>query len=114
MDFKQAIAAALSTQAGLPAEELATWLETPPSPEMGDYAFPCFKLAKTLRKAPPAIAGELASSLVLPDGVTKAVPAGGYVNFYLDKSALAKSVLSRVFAEGARYGGSDLGQKRNV
>ena len=54
MDFRQAIASALATPAGLPAEELSTWLETPPTPEMGDFAFPCFKLAKTLRKAPPA------------------------------------------------------------
>ena len=57
MDFRQAIASALATPAALPAEELATWLETPPTPDMGDYAFPCFKLAKTLRKAPPVIAG---------------------------------------------------------
>jgi len=114
MDFKLAITSALATPTGLPAEELATWLETPPTPEMGDFAFPCFKLAKTLRKAPPVIAGELAASLVLPQGVEKAIAAGGYVNFYLDKSAQAKAVLSRVFAEGARYGGSDLGKKRNV
>ena len=49
MDFRKIIASALSTPTGIPAEELTTWLETPPSPEMGDFAFPCFKLAKTLR-----------------------------------------------------------------
>ncbi|MEZ4626847.1 MAG: arginine--tRNA ligase, partial [Eubacteriales bacterium] len=87
MDFKQAIASALATPAALPAEELITWLETPPTPEMGDYAFPCFKLAKTLRKAPPVIAGELAANIVLPEGVARAEATGGYVNFYLDKSA---------------------------
>ncbi len=114
MDFKQAIALALSAPAGIPAEELITWLETPPAPEMGDFAFPCFKLAKTLRKAPPVIAGEIAGALILPQGVERAVPAGGYVNFYLDRSAQAKAVLSRVFAEGARYGGSDRGKGRNV
>lgn len=114
MDFRQAIASALATPAALPAEELATWLETPPTPEMGDFAFPCFKLAKTLRKAPPVIASELAAAIVLPEGVEKAIAAGGYVNFFLDKSTQAKAVLSRVFAEGARYGGSDIGQGRNV
>ena len=114
MDFKQAIAAALAQETGIGADELNTWLETPPNPEMGDFAFPCFKLAKTLRKAPPVIAAELAAAFKLPEGVAKAEPAGGYVNFYLDKSAQAKAVLSRVFAEGARYGGSDLGKGRDV
>jgi arginyl-tRNA synthetase len=75
MDFMQAIASALAKCTELDAKELATWLETPPSPEMGDYAFPCFKLAKTLRKAPPAIAQELALSLALPEGVQKAEAA---------------------------------------
>ncbi len=114
MDFKQAIAAALSTPAGLPAEELYTWLETPRSPEMGDYAFPCFKLARTLKNAPPAIAAQIAASIVLPQGVAKAAQAGGYVNFFLDKAARAKAVLERVFDEGERYGGSDMGKGRNV
>ena len=114
MDLKQTISAALAQVTGIGAEELDTWLETPPNPEMGDYAFPCFKLAKSLRKAPPVIAAELAGALKLPDGVAKAEAAGGYVNFYLDKSIQAKAVLTRVFAEGARYGGSDLGKGRNV
>ena len=114
MDFKQAIAAALAQETGIGADELNTWLETPPNPEMGDFAFPCFKLAKTLRKAPPAIAAELAAAFKLPEGVAKAEAAGGYVNFYLDKTVQAKAVLTRVFAEGARYGGSDLGGGRNV
>ncbi len=114
MDFKETIAAALSAQTGVGAEELIGWLETPPSPELGDYAFPCFKLAKTLRKAPPVIAQELTAALVLPQGVAKAQAAGGYVNFMLDKAAQAKAVLERVFAEGDRYGGSDMGGNRNV
>ena len=84
MDFKQAIAAALAQGTGIGADELNTWLETPPNPEMGDFAFPCFKLAKTLRKAPPVIAAELAAAFKLPEGVAKAEPSGGYVNFYLD------------------------------
>ncbi|MEA4940618.1 MAG: arginine--tRNA ligase [Christensenella sp.] len=114
MDFKRSIAFALAITTGLAAEELENWLETPPSPEMGDYAFPCFRLAKALKKAPPAIAQELALSLALPQGVAKAEATGGSLNFFLDKSARAKAVLERVFAEGERYGGSDLGGGRNV
>ena len=114
MDFKGSIASALSAACALPAEELINWLETPPSPEMGDYAFPCFRLAKTLKKAPPVIAAELAGTLALPAGVKSARAEGGYLNFTLDKAAQAKAVLERVFAEGARYGGSNAGGGRNV
>ncbi|MEN6595995.1 MAG: arginine--tRNA ligase [Clostridiaceae bacterium] len=114
MDFKQTIASALAQSCGLAAGELENWLETPPSPELGDYAFPCFKLAKTLKKAPPVIAAELAGTLTLPEGVASARAEGGYINFTLDKRALAKAVLERVSAEGERYGGSDLGGGKNV
>ncbi len=114
MDFKQSISAAISARCGLPAEELAGWLETPPSPELGDYAFPCFKLAKTLRKAPNVIAAELSAALDLPAGVASARALGAYVNFTLDKAAYAKSVLERVFSECDRYGGSNEGGGRNV
>ncbi len=114
MDFRFLIAGALAKACDLPVEELASWLETPPSPELGDYAFPCFKLAKTLKKAPPLIAAGLAESLCLPEGVTSARALGGYVNFTLDRAAFARAVLGRVFAEGERYGGSDMGGGRNV
>jgi arginyl-tRNA synthetase len=114
MDFKTAIASALAAQCSLPAEELVGWLETPPSPDMGDYAFPCFKLAKTLRKAPNAIAEELANTLALPEGVSSVEAKGAYVNFTLDKAAQAKAVLEQVFSQKERYGGSDMGGGRNV
>ncbi len=118
MDFRTliagAIAAALSAPAKLPAEEIAGMLETPPNPEMGDFAFPCFKLAKALRKAPPLIAGELAAAVELPQGVEKAAPTGAYVNFTLDRAAQARAVLERIDREGSRYGGSDVGGGRNV
>ena len=55
MENKLRIAAAIAAQTGLEADQLRDWLETPPDPAMGDYAFPCFRLAKTMRKAPPAM-----------------------------------------------------------
>ncbi len=112
--LKWSIAAALAGATGLSAEELSAWLETRPRRRWGLRVFSCFRLAKTLKKAPPVIAQELAGSLTLPQGVAKAEATGGYLNFFLDKSARAKAVLERVFAEGERYGGSDLGNGRNV
>ena len=114
MEFRSMIAEAIAEKTGLPAEEIAGLLETPPNPELGYFAFPCFRLAKTLRKAPPLIAQELAESVALPEGVGSAQPAGGYLNFTRDRSAQARAVLSRIYAEGARYGGSSEGAGRNV
>lgn len=90
------------------------WLETPKNPDMGDCAFPCFKLAKALRKAPPAIASELLAKIAKPDGIEKIEAVGGYLNFFAEKSGTAKHVLESIFAEGAAYGGSTRGEGKNV
>lgn len=114
MDFRKSIAETLAPLMGLPAGEIAGMMETPPDPKMGDYAFPCFKLAKTLRKAPPLIAKDIAAALALPEGIEKAEPAGGYINFTVGRAAQAKAVMERVFSEGERYGGSDEGNGRHI
>ncbi len=114
MDFKKEIAAALAPLCSMEEGEIASWFETPPDPAMGDYAFPCFRLAKTLRKAPPLIANDIASNIALPAFVAKAEAVGGYVNFTLSASQYAKAVLTSVFENGENYGGSDEGNKRNV
>ena len=66
----------------LTAEEIGNLIETPPNPEMGDYAFPCFRLAKTLRKAPQMIAADVASAIEKPDSIEKIEVQGAYVNFF--------------------------------
>ena len=114
MDFKEEIARALSEKTELAVQEIAGMLETPPDPAMGDYAFPCFKLAKTMRKAPNLIAQELSETVSLPACVKSASPAGGYLNFQLDRTAQARNVLERIREEGDRYGGSDEGKGRNI
>ncbi|MDO5111685.1 MAG: arginine--tRNA ligase [Clostridia bacterium] len=114
MDNQTAIAAAIAAATGLAADELKGYLETPPNPAMGDYAFPCFKLAKALRKAPPAIAAELMDKLVLPAGLSRVETAGGYLNFFADKASYASGVLSRVLSQGERYGASEEGKGGHV
>lgn len=114
MDYRKSIAGTLSPLTGLSAEEITELMETPPDPKMGDLAFPCFKLAKTLRKAPPLIAKDIAAQIVLPEGIEKAEPAGGYLNFTVSRSAQAKAVMERIQKEGARYGGSDEGNGRHI
>ena len=114
MDLKTSIAAALAQKIeGMDADQVRCLLETPPDAQMGDCALPCFKLAKTLRKAPPVIAQELADGLSV-DGIAEIKVAGGYLNFYFDAAALAQSVLAGVAAANGQYGRSDIGQNKNV
>ncbi|MBQ2985691.1 MAG: arginine--tRNA ligase [Clostridia bacterium] len=114
MDHRTAIAKALSALTGMEADTLRDWIENPPNTDMGDYAFPCFRLAKTMRKAPPAIAAELQASLELPAGFSEARAVGGYLNFFADKSAYAAGVLDKVLSAGESYGCSDMGGGKNV
>ena len=114
MDIKQNIAKTIAANVGADAAELCEWLETPPNPDMGDVAFPCFKLAKTMRKAPNMIAASLAPALGEINGISRIEPMGGYINFFADKTSFARTTLERVLDEGARYGGSDFGSGKTV
>lgn len=114
MDVRLAIAQGLAGATGLPEAELAGYIETPPDPALGDFAFPCFRLAKTLKKAPPAIAAELAGKLALPAGIERAEAAGGYLNFFANKADFAAKAIGRALAEGDAYGGADIGQGGTV
>ncbi|EKX89635.1 arginine--tRNA ligase [Peptostreptococcus anaerobius] len=114
-DFKQVIAESIKTKVeDLTVEEIKGLLEVPPNKEMGDYAFPCFKLAKIFRKAPNMIAEDLSTSIELGEGGTKCINLGGYVNFFVAKDALAKKVITQVFYERENYGKSDLGGGKAV
>lgn len=114
MDTKTQIAQAISAVTDMDAAELSSFIETPPDPNMGDYAFPCFRLAKTMRKAPAAIAAELKDKLILPSCVTRAEVAGGYLNFFEDRTGAAAATILRAINEGERYGSSDEGHGANV
>lgn len=114
MDFKNSLCTALETASGLSAEQICDMLETPPSPEMGDFALPCFKLAKSFRMAPAAIAANLQEKLCIPDGFERVEALGGYLNFYIDKAAFARTVISRVLSEKDGYGSSKEGNGKNV
>jgi len=95
-------------------ENAFDYIETPPDEKMGDLAFPCFVLSKTLRKAPNIIAQELAKEIG-SDGYIKEVQAvGGYVNFYFDRNAHSKNVLSEIFDKKEDYGKLDEGRGKTI
>ena len=114
-DFKVAIANCLKEKIeDLTLEEIVALIEVPPNKEMGDFAFPCFRLAKVFRKAPNMIAADLAESIEAKDEISKVMPRGGYVNFFVNKSQLAENVIKDVLTKKENYGHSDLGQGKAV
>ena len=114
MEAIKTLAAALAPLCNTDEAALCDWIEVPKNTEMGDYAFPCFRLSKTLRKAPNLIAAELKDRLALPAGFERCEAVGGYLNFFTDKGAVAGSVLSRVLKEGDAYGSSTEGNGKTV
>lgn len=114
MDFRTTLAGALAQSAGLEIGEIKDWIEIPPNLDMGDYAFPCFRLAKAMHKAPPVIAAELKETVKLPEPFGRVESSGGYLNFFIDKAAYAREIVGRVLREGERYGASDEGAGKNV
>ncbi|MBT3319168.1 MAG: arginine--tRNA ligase [Clostridia bacterium] len=114
MDYKEKIAQALANAADMPAEQIEPMIEVPTDSAMGDYAFPCFRLAKEFRKAPPMIAAGIAEKLELPECVKEAKVVGAYINFYLDNARIIRDVLVDVTEKGEAFGSVDIGHGRNV
>lgn len=114
MDFKQQIAETISQLTSLDASDVAAAFEIPPNPEMGDLAFPCFPLARVMRKAPPVIATELAEKFPESEFIEKVNAVGGYLNIFYSKAEFAKESLGEIFEKGEDYGKSDMGEGKTV
>lgn len=102
----------LGFDTGLTEEEISDLIEIPPNSEMGDYAFPVFKLAKTFRKAPNLIAEELAKKEFNNENIKKIANVGPYVNFFVDNSKLVESILTEAVKDD--FGSSHIGVGKNV
>jgi arginyl-tRNA synthetase len=89
-------------------------LRTPPEPAWGDYALPCFPLAKEWRQAPQQIAAKLAAELEVPEAIATVSATGPYVNFTLDDAVLSRDVLQEILAAGEQYGCGDEGRGKKV
>lgn len=99
---------------GLEKDEIRKMIEIPADSKMGDYAFPCFKLAKILRKAPPLIAKGIAEAIADDPVFEKVEQVNAYVNMFINKEAFAEEVVSEVIAKGDDFGKSDIGADRPV
>ena len=93
MEFKNAVAMKVAEATGLDVADVSRLVEIPPQEDMGDFAFPCFTLAKTMHKAPNMIASELSGSDKLAaDWLSKVEAKGPYLNFFVDRGAYAREI----------------------
>ncbi len=121
LNFKSTLCEALSLaikkispETELGAGELVSMLEYPPSKDMGDLAFPCFKLSKALRKGPPVIAGLIKENLGEVADLESTEVVGGYLNFFINDTYFTDKVLTKVVTEGEGYGRSDSGKGKTL
>ena len=114
MNNKELIASELAKVIdSLDQDAILNLLEQPKSSDLGDIAFPAFSLAKVERKAPQAIAADIAEK-INQSAFEKVVATGPYVNFFLDKSKISDQVIKSVIEAGADYGQQDEGKGQNI
>ena len=114
INFKNKIASYISATINLDIKQIESYIEVPKDGANGDYAFPCFKLAKELRKAPPAIAVEIKENIKTESNVIDKIEVvGGYLNFYINKEMLAKETIQEIQTI-ENYGSSNIGEGKNV
>ena len=115
INFKEEIGNLIAKEVeSLSPEEARSMVEVPQDSKMGDYAFPCFKLAKTMRKAPPLIAKSIAEAIGGNAMFEKVEAVNAYVNMFLSKEILIGDVIKTVLEEGEEYGKTDIGKGKTV
>ena len=115
ISFKKEIAKKIADVTNLNENDLEGYIEIPPNMDLGDYAFPCFKLAKDLRKAPPMIANEIKENIKIDESIISKIDVvGGYLNIFINKETLTKTVLEEINNRKEKYGSSNIGEGKNV
>ena len=114
IDFKQIIAKSIAKVVNIDEKELESYIEIPKDTNNGDYAFPCFRLAKELKKAPPMIANDIKEKIQIDEKIVKKVEVvGGYLNFYINQEKMVEEVLTD-FGAQEEYGKSEMGKGKNI
>ena len=113
MDYKKHIAEKLAS-CGIDKEEIEAAIAVPPDNKMGDYALPCFKFAKVMRKSPVAIAEELKNTFATDDAISEVEAVNGYLNFRVNRTALVKETLEKIAEQGEDFGSSDMGNGKTI
>lgn len=108
MDYKKIVATRLKENIDLDLDKIESLIEIPPKSDMGDFAFPCFQLAKVMKKAPNMIAKDIAD-VINKDGFEKVESLGPYINFFMDKVKFSESIVNEILSEKDSYGSSKIG-----
>lgn len=113
MDYKKYIAEKIKID-GVTPEEIASYLSVPPTNDMGDFALPCFKFAKILRKPPVQIAEDLKNAYPTDHVICGVSAVNGYLNFSIDRTAFVKTTLDKIAEEGEKYGSDTIGAGKTI
>lgn len=114
MDFKEHIIGKIAELTQLEYDTVAKAVETPPDEKLGDLAFPCFPLAKVMRKAPPLIAQDLKAEFDSDELIEKVDAVGGYLNFFYNRCAFINDTVMSAKSAGDDWGKSDMGNDKTV
>ncbi|MGN1270219.1 MAG: arginine--tRNA ligase [Clostridia bacterium] len=115
VDFKQKIAEQISKITNIVVEEIVQYIEVPTDEKMGNFSFPCFKLAKELKKAPPVIAQEIKEKIKFEEDLMQKIEVvNGYLNFYIMPQKYVSNVLTEIANKQEDYGKSTIGNGKNV
>lgn len=114
INFKKEISKNIAKAINLNCEEIEKYIEIPKDGTNGDYAFPCFRLAKELKKAPPQIANEIKDKIEVDANIIEKMEvAGGYLNFYINKELLSKETIKEI-SQNEKYGASTIGKGKKI
>ena len=115
INFKEIIGREIIKHVNMDIKEIEGFIEIPSNKEMGDYSFPCFKLAKELKKAPQIIALDLKDKLCFNnEEIQKMEVVNGYLNFFVNPVAIIKNVLQEINVKKEKYGSSCVGNGKNI
>ena len=115
IDFKDKIAEEISKVLELTKEELKEYIEIPKDTKMGDYALPCFKLAKEMKKSPVIIANEIKEKIAMPNKyISKIEAVNGFLNIFINNEILIENVLDEMESKKENYGSSNIGNGKNI
>ncbi len=117
INFIEEIAKTISQAVNIDIDEIQGYIEVPPDDTIGDYAFPCFRLAKSLKKSPNIIANELKEKIdssIENVAIEKVEVAGGYLNFSINKNLLIETTIQEIDEKKEEYGRSNIGKNKKI
>lgn len=114
IDYNELIAEKIASATSLDKNEIKQYIEIPPQSDMGDFAFPCFRLAKILKKSPVQIADEIKEKISEDEYIEKIETKSGYLNFYINDNKLVEEVLKEISTHENDFGKSEEGKEKTV